>query len=179
MTAGYAKRGVTVRVIVGDITDFCGDCIVNPANPMMVMGGGVAGAIKRRGGPEIEEEARRYAPVPIGKAVVTSAGKLRCKYVVHSPTVETPGGRSRPEWVFEATRAALEAVREKSARSIAFPLMGAGVGGLSPEESVRSMLRAIESVGGSMEISIYTTDPATAGILRDILEKDGWMRKEL
>lgn len=175
----YVKKGTTISVIVGDITDFRGDCIVNPANSLMVMGGGVAGAIRRKGGPEIEREARKHAPVPIGRAIVTTAGKLGCKFVVHSPTVEAPGGRSDPEKVFKATKAALEAAREKSARSIAFPLMGAGIGGLSPEESMRFMLKAIESAGESMEIDVYVLDPGTAEILRELLEKSEWMPQEL
>lgn len=64
-----------IRVVVGDITDFNGDAVVNPANSFMIMGGGVAGAIKRIGGGQIKAEARKCAPLPVGKAVVTGAGK--------------------------------------------------------------------------------------------------------
>ncbi|AFK51609.1 Appr-1-p processing domain protein [Thermogladius calderae 1633] len=78
--AGY----VTIQVVSGDITEFEGDAIVNPANTLMIMGGGVALAIKRRGGAEIEEKARRHAPVPIGGAVATGAGRLRVRYVIHA-----------------------------------------------------------------------------------------------
>lgn len=129
------KNGALLNVVLEDITEFDGDAIVKPANTFMIMGGGVAGAIRRKGGGEIEQGARRNAPVPVGKAAVTSAYKLRCKYVIHSPTVEAPGGRSSAENAYKATRAPLEEAHKIGAKYIAFPLMGAGIGGLSPRES--------------------------------------------
>ncbi len=137
-----------LEVWQGDITRLYVDAIVNPANSLMIMGGGVAGAIRRAGGDEIEVEARRYAPVPVGKAVVTSAGRLqsRIRYVIHAPTMERPAMRTTREKVRRATRAAIEAALEKNVGSVALPAMGAGVGGLSVEESTEAMLDAIEEV---------------------------------
>lgn len=146
---------VTVTIVVGDITEFSGDAIVNPANTLLIMGGGVAGALKRKGGKEIEDEARSYAPVEIGRAVVTSAGRLRCKAVIHSPTVDLLGGRSSYENVYKATRASLECAKRHGFRSIAFPLMGAGVGGLPIEKSVEAMAEAFKELGEGMDINIY------------------------
>ena len=136
-------RGVEVEAVLGDITRMSVDAVVNPANSLMIMGGGVAGAIKRAGGAEIEEEARRYAPVPVGKAVATSAGRLPARYVIHAPTMERPAMRIGVENVRLATRAALEKAEELSIESIAFPGMGTGVGGVPPEEAARAMLEEI------------------------------------
>ena len=148
------KDSRKVSVCVGDLTEFDGDAIVNPANTRLLMGGGVAGAIKRKGGEEIEREALKYAPVPIGKAVTTSAGKLKCRYVIHAPTVEEPASPSSPEKVYLATKAALEEAKRLGIRSVAFPLMGAGVGGLTPEQSIESMARAFFEHGEGLEIYV-------------------------
>ncbi|MGC9012539.1 macro domain-containing protein [Thermogladius sp.] len=156
--AGY----VTIQVVSGDITEFEGDAIVNPANTLMIMGGGVALAIKRRGGAEIEEEARRHAPVPIGEAVATGAGRLRVRYVIHAPTVERPGGPSSAENVYRAASAVARLVKELGLSRVALPLMGAGVGGLSPEESVESMLRALLSIDRPVTFYLYARDEETA-----------------
>lgn len=157
--------GVFVDIVVGDITEFSGDVIVNPANTLLIMGGGVAGAIKRKGGIEIEEEARRYAPIPIGSAVATSAGRLRCRAVIHTPTVERPGSTTTPENVYRATKAALECAKRYGFKSIAFPLMGAGVGGLSIKQSIEAMAKAFKELGEGLEIHIYTLDSSTAQII--------------
>lgn len=129
-----------VILTLGDITEVEADAIVNPANVMLIMGGGVAGAIKRKGGEEIEREALKKAPLKIGDAVETSAGKLKAKYVIHAPTVEAPGGASSPDYVRAAVRAALRKGAELGLGSIAFPAMGAGVGGVPVETSVRIIL---------------------------------------
>ncbi len=134
---------VQIKVLEGDITEIRADAIVNPANSYLLMGGGVAGAIKRKGGVEIEKEARKMAPIEIGEAVVTSAGRLPAKWVIHAPTVKRPAGKASLESVSLATRAALRAAEEVGARSIAFPAMGAGVGGLSVKEAVQTMLTEI------------------------------------
>ncbi|MBP1449368.1 MAG: macro domain-containing protein [Thermoproteus sp.] len=144
-----------VQLVVGDITEFSGDAIVNPANIYMIMGGGVAGALRRKGGREIEDEARSRAPVPIGKAIATGAGRLKAKYVIHAPTVEEPGGASSPEKVYLAAKAALEVAAQLGVGSMAFPLMGAGVGGLSPEESLRAMMKAFREAAKCPNIYIY------------------------
>lgn len=134
-----------VTLVLGDITEVQADAIVNPANTMLIMGGGVAGAIKRKGGDEIEREALRKAPLKIGDSVETSAGRLKAKYVIHSPTVESPGGSSSPEYVRAAVRASIRKGAELGIRSMAFPAMGAGVGGVPVEESVRIILEEVAS----------------------------------
>ncbi|MEZ0289574.1 MAG: macro domain-containing protein [Sulfolobales archaeon] len=172
-----SRERVSLRIIVGDITDFEGEAIVNPANTLMLMGGGVAGAIKRRGGEEIEIEARRNAPTPIGEAVVTSAGRLKCKYVIHAPTVETPGSPSNPENIYKATLAALRVARARGIRSIAFPLMGAGVGGVSPERAIESMSRAFLEAGSDLDLYLFLRDESTRDTVIKTLRTLGWVER--
>ena len=144
MSTSIFKLGpYTIEVVKGDITKLGVDAIVNPANSLMIMGGGVAGAIKRVGGYEIEVEARRYAPVPVGEAIVTSAGKLSAKYIIHAPTMERPAMRTTVDKVRAAVRAALRKASELGVTSIAFPGMGTGVGGLDPNEAAKVMVEEI------------------------------------
>jgi O-acetyl-ADP-ribose deacetylase (regulator of RNase III) len=141
-----------VIIAEGDITEFEGDAIVNAANSLMIMGGGVAGAIKRKGGKEIEEEARKKAPVPVGKAIATTGGKLKVRHVIHAPTMERPAMRIGRENAYLATKAALELVTEMGLKRVAFPALGAGVGGLSVKEVTEEMLRAIKEVCNDIEV---------------------------
>ncbi len=136
-------NGVTLIVDEGDITRARVDAIVNAANSLLIMGGGVAGAILRAGGRIIEDEARKHAPVPVGKAVATTAGRLPAKYVIHAPTMPRPAMRIPLENAVKATRAALEEAERIGASSIAFPAMGAGVGGLRVRDVAREMARVV------------------------------------
>jgi O-acetyl-ADP-ribose deacetylase (regulator of RNase III) len=169
-----SKNSASVTLVLGDITEFTGDAVVNPANKYLVMGGGVAGAIKKKGGEEIELEARRYAPIEIGEAVVTSAGGLKCRAVIHAPTVESPGERSTRNYVYRATLAALKVARERGFKSIAFPLMGAGVGGLSPGESIDAMSRAFLEAGEGLEIYVYVTKLEVLEAVSSHMLRGGW-----
>ncbi len=153
-------RGTEIIGLKGDITRLKADAIVNPANSLMIMGGGVAGAIKKRGGKMIEEEAKRYAPVPVGRAVATRAGRLPTKYVIHAPTMERPAMMIPVENAYKATRAALIKALDLFVESIALPGMGTGVGGLSPREAGEAMARAIKEIldlGAKLK-KIYVAD---------------------
>jgi len=123
----------------GDLTQIKCDAIVNPANSFGYMGGGVAGAIKRVGGIEIEKEAVGKAPIPVGKAVVTTAGTLPCKYVIHAPTMKQPATRIDVENVKLATKAAFETGFKLKLKSIAIPGMGTGVGGVSSDDAAKTI----------------------------------------
>ncbi len=138
-------RGVEVIVKLGDITEEVVDAIVNPANSFMIMGGGVAGAIKRKGGSSIEQEAMAKAPVEVGNAIVTGAGRLKARYVIHAPTMRYPASRIGEENVRMATRAALRAARELGMSSVAFPGMGTGVGGVPFMVAANAMVDEIRS----------------------------------
>ncbi len=138
----YKEGGEMPRIVIvkGDITGVEADAIVNPANTYLIMGGGVAGAIRRKGGEIIQREALKKAPIDIGEAVETTAGTLKARYVIHAPTVKSPGGRSKPEYIRKAVRAAINRAEELGLKSIAFPAMGAGVGGVPVDAAIRITL---------------------------------------
>jgi len=148
MAFEISYKGVRIRILRGDITKWASDirpsAIVNPANSLMLMGGGVAGAIKRAGGAEIEEEARKHAPVPVGEAVATGAGRLPVDYVIHTPTMERPAMPTSKEKVRAATRAALKCAERGDVKAIAFPGLGTGVGGLKADEAAEVMMEVLK-----------------------------------
>lgn len=144
-----------VFVEKGDITKIVCDAIVNPANSLGYMGGGVAGAIKRTGGGEIEEEAVSKAPIPVGSAIATTAGRLRCKYVIHAPTMEYPAMRINVENVKLATKAALETAFKLGVKTIAIPGMGTGVGGVSADEAAKVMINISKEYSDKFEKIIF------------------------
>lgn len=124
-----AVGSATIELVQGDITRGSVDAIVNAANRRLAGGGGVDGAIHRRGGPSImEETARRYPDgCPTGSAVITGAGNLPARYVIHAVgPVWQGGGRGEEERLAAAYRRALELAREHHCRSIAFPALSAG-----------------------------------------------------
>jgi O-acetyl-ADP-ribose deacetylase (regulator of RNase III) len=137
-------KGVRIVVLTGDITKQEVDAIVNPANSLLVMGGGAAGAIRRVGGEEIEDEAVKHAPVPVGEAVATRAGKLKAKYIIHAPTMERPAMHIGKRNVGLSVRGALKCAEGLGVRSLVFPGMGTGVGGLSLEEAARAMINEVK-----------------------------------
>ncbi len=138
---------------VGDITKEVCDAMVNPANSSGSMNGGVALAIKNAGGSEIEKETMGKAPIPIGSAVATKAGKLKCKFVIHAPTMNKPVERISVENVKKATYAALKLASELGIRKIAFPGMGTGVGCVAYDEAARAMINEMRKFG-DMEIIV-------------------------
>lgn len=138
----HIYKDVKIAVTTGDITRQKVDAIVNPANSRLIMGGGAAGAIKRAGGKEIEDEAIKKAPVPVGKAIATNAGILEAKHVIHAPTMKMPAMHIGAENVKLAMKGALECAEHLGIQSIAFPGMGTGVGGLQLEEAAAIMVKA-------------------------------------
>jgi len=143
-TAERVYRDTRITVATGDITRLEVDAIVNPANSQLIMGGGVAGAILKAGGDQIQKEALRKAPIPIGKAVATTAGKLKAKYVIHAPTMTRPAMPTNKENARLATRGALDCAEKLGIRSMAFPGLGTGVGGLNPQEAAKVMVEEIK-----------------------------------
>ncbi len=129
-------NGINIKVIEGDITEEDTECIVNPANSYLQHGGGVAGAIVRKGGRIIQEESDEYiktcGPLPVGKATITSAGSLKAKYVIH--TVGPRWGEGDEERKLRsAIISVLELATEKGIRSISIPAVSCGIFGYPPE----------------------------------------------
>jgi O-acetyl-ADP-ribose deacetylase (regulator of RNase III) len=132
-----------IVVRTGDLTVQQVDAIVNPANSHGWMGGGVAYAIKRAAGKAVEDEAVSKAPIPVGEAVETAAGSMSCNYVIHAPTMAEPAELIGVENVRKATRAALAKAKALGVRSLAFPGMGTGVGGVSKSDAASAMVESI------------------------------------
>jgi O-acetyl-ADP-ribose deacetylase (regulator of RNase III) len=130
---------MTIFIEKGDITKISCDAIVNPANSFGYMGGGVAGAIKQAGGIIIEKEALSKAPIPVGNAIVTSAGALPCGYVIHAPTMNKPAMRIDVNNVKLATKAAFDLGFKLKLKSIAIPGMGTGVGGVLTIDAAKAI----------------------------------------
>jgi O-acetyl-ADP-ribose deacetylase (regulator of RNase III) len=154
--------GLRIEIRRGDLAEQTADAICNPANSFMFMGGGAAGALKRAGGEEIEREALKHAPLPVGKAVATTAGNLQARWVVHAPTMERPAMWTTGEKVYQATKAALECAEAVGAKSMVLPGMGTGVGMVSCENAARAMVKAIKEFSCSAkslrEIFLYDLD---------------------
>ncbi len=130
---------IKIEVQQGDITQLELDALVNAANNRLWMGGGVAGALKKAGGKEIEAEAVKKGPIPVGEAVVTGAGKLKAKYIIHA-AVMGPDLKTDAKKVREATKNSLLSGDELGIKSIAFPALGTGVGGFPLNECARIMI---------------------------------------
>lgn len=171
MTAASATQerllGTTrLRLIQGDLTSLAADAIVNAANDRLWMGGGVAGAIKRRGGQEIEREAMRLGPQPLGGAVATGGGRLAARYVIHAVTMGQDLETSEPH-IRAATRSALRVAERLTLRSIAFPALGTGVGGFPPDRAAAAMLEEtaahVLAGTGLLEIVFALYDERTLG----------------
>jgi len=132
------------RLAKGDIADAEADAIVNAADTSLRMGGGVASALKRKGGQEIEDEAMKQAPIGLGKAIATSAGSLKAKHVIHAAAMpEDTFQRATADSISQATRHALELADELECKSIAVPAVGCGIAGFPLEQGSKLVLREI------------------------------------
>jgi O-acetyl-ADP-ribose deacetylase len=136
--AAYSAR-VNLEVVEGDITALDVDAIANAANNELWMGAGVAGAIKRAGGEEIEREAVAKGPLEVGDAVATAAGRLRARHVIHG-AVMGQDLRTNADLVARTTRRCLEVADELGCESLALPAFGTGVGGFPLDECARIMV---------------------------------------
>ncbi len=137
---------VEIEIRQGSILEAGTESIVNAANSIGVMGGGVAGVIRKAAGESVEREAIKKGPTPVGKAVVTTAGQLPFKGIVHAPTMERPAMLIPPSNVGRATNAALHAAEHEKFVSLALPGLGTGVGGVSAAEAAREMVKAITAL---------------------------------
>ena len=131
-------------VIEGDIAALEVDAVANAANNHLWMGAGVAGALKRAGGGEIEREAVAKGPIPVGDAIVTGAGRLSARWVIHG-AVMAQDLRTSAELVERTTRSVLRVAEELGAESLALPAFGTGVGGFPLDECARLMVDAMRA----------------------------------
>jgi O-acetyl-ADP-ribose deacetylase len=125
-----------IEVQQADITKLEVDAIANAANTDLKHGGGVAGAISRAGGPDVQSESDEVAPIGLGEAVETTAGEMPSRWVIHAATMEL-GGPTSAEIIRRATASTLAKADELGAKSLALVAFGTGVGGFPLEEAAR------------------------------------------
>ena len=140
-----------IRLVQGDITNMETDAIVNAANSSLMGGGGVDGAIHRRGGPTILEECKRIRAtewaqgLPTGKAVITGGGNLKAKHVIHTVgPIWRGGNRGEPELLAQAYQNSLRLAVEKGLKTVAFPSISTGAYGYPVEEACRVALKTVK-----------------------------------
>ena len=135
-------RNIEIVIVNSDITALDVDAIVNPANMQMKMEDGLAGSINRKGGGAIEEEVLSKAPVDVGEAVVTKAGKLKAQHIIHAVTTGVEGNTDQ-ETVRHAAANALKCAHELKVASMTFPALGYGVGGFPLVGSAKIIIQEI------------------------------------
>jgi len=147
----------TIEVLDADITTLAVDAIANAANTELRHGGGVARAIARAGGPAIDEESRRAAPIGLGDAVETSGGSMPCRWVIHAATMEL-GGPTSADLIRRATASTLRRADELGARSLALVAFGTGVGGFALDEAARIEVEEVRrhlAAGSGLERIVF------------------------
>ena len=128
-----------ITLAEGDITEQEVDAIVNAANSALVLGAGVAGAIRDKGGPTIQAECDAIGPIEVGDAALTGAGELRARFVIHAAGMP-PGGSATEETIRSSVSRSLALANERGCRSIAIPAIGAGIGGFSTQRCAEILL---------------------------------------
>jgi O-acetyl-ADP-ribose deacetylase (regulator of RNase III) len=136
--------GISEKIVLmqGDLTEMDVDAIVNAANNDLQLGGGVAGAIRRKGGEAIQRECDAIGAIPIGGAAITSGGKLHARFVIHAASMQL-GGQTTARALRTSTAHSLRIASERGLRSIAFPAVGTGIAGFPLSECAQIMLREV------------------------------------
>lgn len=130
-----------IILMQGDITEMDVDAIVNAANNDLQLGSGVAGAIRRKGGDQIQKECDAIGSIPVGSAAITSGGRLKARHVIHAASMQL-GGRTTAQALRGSTAYSLRIATQHKFRSIAFPAVGTGIAGFPLRECAEIMLEA-------------------------------------
>ncbi len=161
---------VELQIVQADVTKLEVDAIANAANTQLKHGGGVAGAIARAGGPDVQRESAEKAPIGLGEAVETTAGNMPARFVIHAATMEL-GGPTSAEIIARATRATLQRADELGCRSLALVAFGTGVGGFPLEDAARLMVDAVrDHAARSLERVVFAVhgDAAVSAFRRAV-----------
>jgi O-acetyl-ADP-ribose deacetylase (regulator of RNase III) len=132
-----------VIIMEGDLTVMEVDAIVNAANNELKLGAGVAGAIRKKGGPSIQDECDQIGPIAVGEAAITGAGNLPALYVIHAASMSL-GGKTSEDNLRSSVRNSLEIARDKGLKTIAFPAIGTGVAGFPVERCAEVMMDEVK-----------------------------------
>jgi O-acetyl-ADP-ribose deacetylase (regulator of RNase III) len=147
--AFFAQR---IQISQGDLTEMDTDAIVNAANNDLQLGGGVAGAIRRKGGPKIQAECNEIGTIPVGGAAITTGGELKARHVIHAASMEL-GGRTSAHALRSSTAHSLRIAAQHGLKTIAFPAVGTGIAGFPVRECAEIMLReAAKHLEGSTSL---------------------------
>ena len=138
----FLIQNTIIKLYLGDITNLDTEAIVNAANNHLYLGSGVAGAIKKKGGVIIEQEAIKKGPIQIGEAVTTSAGNLKAKYIIHAASMRLDL-KTDSEKIQNATKNALLRCEELKIKSVGIPSLGTGVGGFSLNKAAKIMVNEV------------------------------------
>ena len=133
-----------IVLMQGDLTAMDVDAIVNAANNDLQLGGGVAGAIRRRGGDEIQRECDAIGTIPVGAAAITTGGKLPARHVIHAASMEL-GGRTAAKALRTSTAISLRIAADRGLKTIAFPAVGTGIAGFPMRECAEIMLAEVRN----------------------------------
>ncbi len=153
---------IDVEVLKADVTKLELDAITNAANTQLRHAGGVAAAISKAGGPQVQRESSAKAPIGLGEAVETTAGDMPARYVIHAATMEL-GGPTSAEIITRATRSTLRKADELGCRSLALVAFGTGVGGFPLEDAARLMVGAVrQHRATSLEKVVFAVHGAAA-----------------
>lgn len=153
-----ALKELAEKIVIrqGDLTEMETDAIVNAANNDLILGAGVAGAIRRKGGDEIQRECDAIGSIPVGYAAITTGGKLKAKYVIHAASMQL-GGPTTAETLRHSTTHALRVAADRGLKTIAFPAVGTGIAGFPMKECAEIMLgeAALHLKSGTSLETIY------------------------
>lgn len=164
---------VIIELVQGDITDLATDAIVNAANEELQLGGGVAGAIRRRGGPAIQRECDEIGGTPVGTAVITTGGNLKARYVIHAVGPQWGEGEE-DEKLKRAVISVLKLADRRRLRSIAIPAISTGIFGFPKERAAKIILSTIldyvkQGTKTLRRIVCCLFDPGTFDMFKDAL----------
>lgn len=167
-----AKAKIHLRQ--GDITDSDAEAIVNAANTELWLGSGVAGAIRKKGGPSIQEECDEIGSIELGEAAVTGAGNLKAKYVIHAASMDMEHPTS-DESLYDSVRNSLLRCGELEIKSLAFPAIGTGVSEFDPRRCAEIMLpeiiRQLPELSRLERVEIILYDAETFAIFQEEFDK--------
>jgi O-acetyl-ADP-ribose deacetylase (regulator of RNase III) len=175
------KSAEKIELIKGDLTEMDTDAIVNAANNDLQLGGGVAGAIRRKGGDAIQQECNDIGSIPVGGAAITSGGSLKARFVIHAASMQL-GGQTTAHGLRASTAHSLRIAAQKGLKTIAFPAVGTGIAGFPMEECAEIMINeAMDHLerGTSLEkiYFVLIDDPALKSFQKGLKRVDGRPKK--
>jgi O-acetyl-ADP-ribose deacetylase (regulator of RNase III) len=169
-------KSLAEKIVIqqGDLTEMDTDAIVNAANNDLILGAGVAGAIRRKGGEEIQRECDAIGSIPVGYAAITTGGKLKARFVIHAASMQL-GGKTNADSLRHSTAHSLKIANERGLKTIAFPAVGTGIAGFPLKDCAEIMLReAAQHLRGETSLeTVYFVlfDEAAQGIFERAWKK--------